>query len=141
VKRAWVEFEAEPFWSPVGAHDRLRRGPSGRILGWAPPAEWKPPLLPVAGKGYAHLYVEVAGMTFQFNSAYEARYCAEVLAMRLVPPRIADARWYRRLPARVKGRRARQEAAAYLRAACEQLDRQLPRIVASTGAGPARLLP
>lgn len=99
--------------------------------GWRvlPPEEWEPPIRPVPGLGYPRIFVEFDGFVFEFISTIEMLESASVLEQRLVNRETGQHRWYRKIPASVKGKHSRNRAAALLRKAAAAYDTQLPDLV------------
>ena len=117
MKRAWIEFHPDAWRGLVGVH-----GPfSGE-----PPERWDPPIRPVAGRGYPRIHIEFDGFEFLFVSTVEIDHVATVLESTLVDPVTSQERWYRDLPAAVKGKHSRAKASAFLRRVAKACDEQQP---------------
>ena len=103
MKRAWVEFTTTPSRGHMGS----------------------PPSTPVPGMGFPQIFVEFENITFEFITAAEMVEAADILDRGLVDRVTSQQRWYRKLPASVKGKHARGRAAANLRKAAKAYEVQV----------------
>lgn len=114
MRRAWVEFWAEEWIGEVGYQPSVQR-----------------PHRPIPGKGFPRICVEYDDVVLRFTSADEMRYVADVLATPLVDPMTSHERWYRHLPASVKGKHGRGRFASILRNVADAYEAQVPRMAAT----------
>ncbi len=118
MKRSWITYSEKPPETPMTFWVRDR-----------------PPPALVPGKGYPLFHVEYDGMEFHFATLAELDVCAETLGGKLLPSgeRLRldgvgpNSHWLSRLPAFVKPWSFREPAAAYLRTARVELERETAR--------------
>jgi hypothetical protein len=83
---------------------------SGPVTPWLPK---KPKELPAPGptlRGWRRYYVTIDGFEFRFSALAELRHCADVLALKNLPPAHPNGHWLSRLPGWTKTWRYRQKA-------------------------------
>jgi hypothetical protein len=140
MKRAWVEFRPDIWPGHVG-HGSWEGPWQGKKWRRLPPDEWDPPVRPVPGKGYAHIFAEFDGFVFEFVSTFEMLKAAAVLERHLVDRLTSQHNWYRKLPASVKSKHSRERVAAFLREVAAAYEAQLAELVrmpSSVPPGPGK---
>lgn len=133
MKRAWIEYRETWQDSPMSywVHVEADGRPYYEAETFDPPHPG-----PVPGRGYARLFVECDGFTFEFSSHSELEECVRILSQKNLPSTLRlsasraggagpNSHWLSRLPSDVKPWRYRQKATRYLLEAGEKLKQEL----------------